>query len=194
MANATDKNRDTSVSTQKKLDDLYDLIDGIEIAMLTTRRPDGSLVSRPMATQRRTSGTDLWFMTDIETHKLDEIAHDNHVNVAYHKPRSGEWVSVSGTAILTRDKQLIHDLYSADWRAWLGDEGGERDGGPDDPRICLILVEATKVVYAKRDRPMPLVLWEIAKGIVTGSVPHIADVREVGARELQKAVERPELH
>lgn len=194
MANATGKNKDNHVSTQKKLEDLYGLIDGIEIAMLTTRRPDGSLVSRPMATQRRTAGTDLWFMTDADTHKLDEIAHDSHVNVAYYKPRSGEWVSVSGTAILTRDKQVIQDLYSADWRAWLGDEGGERNGGPDDPRIMLILVEAQKVVYAKRDRPMPLVLWEIAKGIVTGSTPHVADIREVGAREIQKAADRPELH
>jgi len=38
-------------STTKKLDELYALIDGIEIAMFTTRRPDGQLVSRPMATQ-----------------------------------------------------------------------------------------------------------------------------------------------
>jgi general stress protein 26 len=38
-------------SLSKKLDDLYDLIEGIEIAMFTTRRPDGHLASRPMATQ-----------------------------------------------------------------------------------------------------------------------------------------------
>jgi general stress protein 26 len=38
--------------TQKNtVDELYDLIEDIEIAMMTTRRPDGRLVSRPMATQ-----------------------------------------------------------------------------------------------------------------------------------------------
>ena len=47
---AVAKNTDDSVPTDKKLDDLYELIDGIEIAMLTTRRADGHLVSRPMQT------------------------------------------------------------------------------------------------------------------------------------------------
>ena len=59
--------------TGKNLKDLYDLIDGIEIAMFTTRRPDGQLVSRPMATQTQAEGSDLWFVTDVESHKLDEL-------------------------------------------------------------------------------------------------------------------------
>jgi chloramphenicol 3-O-phosphotransferase len=58
---AVARNRDDAVPMVKKLDDLYDLIDGIEIAMFTTRRADGHLVSRPMQTQERTSGVDLWF-------------------------------------------------------------------------------------------------------------------------------------
>ena len=45
-------NRD-DVSLSEKLDDLYELIDGIEVAMLTTRRPDGHLVSRAMQKEAR---------------------------------------------------------------------------------------------------------------------------------------------
>ena len=41
------------MAADKPLDELYALIDKIEMAMLTTRRPDGRLVSRPMATQKR---------------------------------------------------------------------------------------------------------------------------------------------
>lgn len=193
MSEAVDKNRDDAVSVEKKLSDLYDLIDGIEIAMLTTRRADGHLVSRPMAVQKRTAGTDLWFMTDDETHKLDELAHDPHVNVAFYKDRTREWVSVSGRAILSKNKDLIHGLYARDWKAWLGDQGGSRDGGPDDPRICLILVEADRIVYGKKDRPMPIVLWEVAKAMITGNPPEVADLREVGRREIEKAIQRPEL-
>lgn len=193
MSEAVDKNRDDAVSVEKKLSDLYDLIDGIEIAMLTTRRADGHLVSRPMAVQKRTAGTDLWFMTDDETHKLDELAHDPHVNVAFYKDRTREWVSVSGRAILSKNKDLIHGLYARDWKAWLGDQGGSRDGGPDDPRICLILVEADRIVYGKKDRPMPIVLWEVAKAMITGNPPEVADLREVGRREIENAIQRPEL-
>lgn len=170
---------------EKKLDDLYKLIDGIEVAMFTTRRSDGRLVSRPMATQRHTAGADLWFVSDIETQKLEELAQDPHVNVSYYKDRTREWVSVSGRAIITRDRDLIDGLYAPDWKIWFGDQGGVRDGGPHDPRICLILVEADQVTYGKKDRPMPMVLWELAKSVVTRRPPDIADVREMDGPELR---------
>ena len=182
-----DRNADNEVPLEKKLEDLYSLIDGIEVAHMTTRRPDGYLVSRPMQVQERTAGTDLWFMTNLESHKLEELATDPHVNLAFYKDRTREWVSVSGTAIISRDKRLIHELYQADWRAWLGDQGGERDGGPDDPRIGLILVEAHSVTYLKKDRPMPLVLFNIVKGMVTGQEPKTGDLRELNERELKRA-------
>ena len=185
MTDALDKNRDNEVPLEKKLDDLYELIDGIETAMVTTRRADGHLVSRPMQTQRRTSGTDLWFMTNIESEKFEELARDPHVNLAFYKDRTREWVSVSGRAILSRDRDLIDSLYQADWKAWLGDEGdGVRDGGPHDPRIGLILVEAESVVYSKSDRPMPLVLFQVVKSMITGEPPKVADLRELGKEDL----------
>ncbi len=191
---AVERNRDNEVPLEKKLDDLYKLIDGIDIAMLTTRRADGHLVSRPMSTQRRTTGTDLWFMTNVESEKFEDLARDPHVNLAYYKDRTREWVSVSGKAILTRDRDLIDSLYAADWKAWLGDEGdGKRDGGPHDPRIALILVEADTVVYSKKDRPMPVVLFQIAKAMITGTPPKVADLRELNRDELTAPRTREEL-
>src|ERR1700755_757998 len=102
-SDALDKNRDNDAPLEEKLDDLYKLIDGIETAMMPTRRADGHLVSRAMQTQRRTSGTDLWFMTNAESEKFEEIAHDPHVNVSFYRDRTREWVSVSATAILSKD-------------------------------------------------------------------------------------------
>lgn len=184
---ATDRNRDEEVPLEKKLDDLYGLIDGIETAMLTTRRPDGSLVSRAMHTQRRTAGTDLWFITNIESDKFEELALDPHVNVSYFRDRTREWVSVSGHAILSRDRDLIDSLYKPDWKAWLGDQGdGVRDGGARDPRIVLVLVEADSVVYSKSNRPIPLALFQIVKGMITGQPPKVADLREIDADELRR--------
>ena len=186
---ATAKNRDEEVPLEKKLDDLYELIDGIETAMITTRRPDGSLVSRAMQTQRRTSGTDLWFMTNIESEKFEELALDPHVNVSYYRDRTREWVSVSGHAILSQDRDLIEALYKPDWKAWLGDTGdGRRDGGPRDPRIVLILVETDSVVYSKNDRPMPLALFQVVRGMITGEPPKVANLRELDANELRREI------
>jgi general stress protein 26 len=185
--NAQDRNYDNEAPLGKKLDDLYALIDGIEVAMFTTRRPDGHLVSRPMQVQERTAGTDLWFMTNVESHKLDELEADPHVNLGFYKDRTREWVSLAGTAIVSRDKKLVHELYKRDWKMWLGDQGGARDGGPDDPRIAIVLVEAHSVTYSKQDRPTPIVLFELAKGMVTGAPPKVSDLRELGEQELKQA-------
>jgi len=187
---AVAKNSDESVPTEKKLDDLYDLIDGIEVAMLTTRRGDGQLVSRPMQTQERESGVDLWFMTNVEAHKLDDLMTDPHVNLAYYKDRSREWVSVAGIATVSTDRDLVRELYKPDWKAWLGDEGGDRDGSANDPRIALILVEAESVTYMKVTKPKPVVLFEVAKAMVTGSPPKVGSIRHVSDRELRRDAER----
>ena len=186
MTDALDKNRDNEVPLEKKLDDLYKLIDGIETAMVTTRRADGHLVSRAMQTQRRTSGTDLWFMTNAESEKFEEIALDQNVNVAYYKDRTREWVSVSGKAILTQDRDLIRGLYKPDWKAWFKAAEGtddERAGTAEDPNIALILVEAQAVSYYKSDRPLPLVLFDVARAMMGGPAPKLGDQREITADE-----------
>jgi general stress protein 26 len=181
---AADRDRPEPVPTTKKLDDLYDLIEEIDTAMFTTRRSDGHLVSRPMATQKRVNAADLWFVTDIESNKLDELEYDPHVNVAYYDNRSREWVSVSGTARITRDPAKIRELYEKDWKAWFGDEGGARNGEPGDPRMALIFVDANSVTYMKNDKPRPVVLFEVVKGIATGSFPDVGSLRHLERDEL----------
>ncbi|HJP84483.1 MAG TPA: pyridoxamine 5'-phosphate oxidase family protein [Gemmatimonadaceae bacterium] len=170
--------------TSKKIDELYDLIRGIETAMFTTRRPNGQLVSRPMATQDRMDGADLWFVTNVDTHKVDELTLDPHVNLSYYNSKSREWVSVSGVAHVSKNRNRIRQLYHEDWKAYFGDEGGERDGGPNDPRIALIMVEAESATYMKVNKPKPVVLFEVLKGMVTGSRVDLGEVREVTAGEM----------
>ena len=183
----SEANRDSGVSTEKKLDDLYKLIDDMDVCLFTTRRPDGRLVTRPMQVQERTTGTDLWFVTDIEANKLEEVASDPHVNLGFYNNKSREWVSVSGKAIITQDRDLVHAMYKPDWKIWFPDEGGKRNGGPDDPRLALVLVEALSVIYFKKTRPTPVILFEMAKALVTGSEPKLGEERMIGAREIAKA-------
>lgn len=142
----------------ERLNRLYELIEDIEIAMITTRRADGSLVSRPMATQRRASGAHLWFVAREDSRKVGEIARDSSVNLSYYKDRTHEWISVSGAARLSRDRSKIRELYEPTWKAWFPNEGGLRDGGPEDPRIILIGIEARSAQFAKLDRAATIVI------------------------------------
>ena len=93
-----------------ELKKFYALIEEIQVAMLTTRRPDGHLESRPMANQKHADGADLWFVTEDGSDKLRAIDYDPHVNVAYYKDGSYEWVSASGIASLSRDRTKIREL------------------------------------------------------------------------------------
>jgi general stress protein 26 len=161
--------------TDEKLQKLYALIEEMETAMFTTRRADGHLVSRPMATQKHAAGAHLWFVTTRTSEKLVEIGDDPHVNLAYYKDRTREWVSVSGRARIVDDRAKIHELYQPDWRAWFGDEGGENDGTPDDPRMVLIGVDIEMAMFLEVNKPQPIVLFEIVKGIVTGNTPDVGE-------------------
>ena len=163
----------------KQLDEFYRLIENIKTAMFTTRREDGRLVSRPMATQKRDSIADVWFVTDTESHKLDELEYDPNINLGYFDSGSYEWVSVSGRARVSTDRAEIQRLYQPDWRAWFGKIDDVRDGGPDDPRLVLILVDAESITYMKQDKAKPMILFEVAKGILTGSPPDLGKVRKL---------------
>src|SRR5690606_3061535 len=186
MDRVQEKNIDREVPAGRKPDDLYDLIDGLDVCLMTTRRPEGHLVTRPMAVQERANGVDLWFVTNIESEKLDELAQDPHVNLGFYKESTREWVSVSGTAKLSQDPALIRALHSPSWRIWFAKDDKGHDGGVDDPRIALVLVQAHTVIYSKQDRARPLVLFEMAKSMVTGDAPKLSDIRKVNEHELPK--------
>lgn len=169
--------------TGTKRTQLYELIEGIEIAMFTTRRSDGRLVSRPMATQAPASGADLWFVTDASTYKLDELQQEPHVNLAYYNQKSREYVSVSGTARISNDRAKIAELYRPDWKAWF-DGDSEESGTPDDPRIVLIAVDVESALFLKVDKPRPVVFYQVVKGMLTGSTPDLGTTQRVSGREL----------
>jgi general stress protein 26 len=174
----------------RKIRELYDLVEGIETAMFTTRRRDGHLVSRPMATQKRSPGADFWFVTYKGAEKLDEIAHDPHVNLSYYKDRTREWISVSGIAETSTNRRKIRELYEPDWKAWFGDEGGSKDGGPDDPRMVLVKVKAREATFLDIKKPQPVVLFEVLKGMVTGQKPNLGRTRHAKASDFPAAGRR----
>jgi general stress protein 26 len=93
---------------------------------------------------------------------------------------------VSGAASISQDRRIIRELYQKDWKAWFGDQGGERDGGPDDPRLALISVDVESVTYLKLNKPQPVVLFEVAKGMLTGTPPKVGAQRELSGEEVDR--------
>ena len=162
-----------------ELEKFYELVEDIEIAMMTTRRPDGHLRSRAMANQKRAAGADLWFVTTEGSDKLGALDHDPHLNLAYYRDSSKEWISVSGIAILSRDRNKIRELYAPDWKMWFPDEGDTRHGTAEDPRMVLIGVTMHAAEFLEVDKPKPVVLYELVKGWLTRTEPDLGKMHEL---------------
>lgn len=161
------------------LSKLYELIDDIEIAMMTTRRHDGHLRSRAMGTQKRAAGADVWFVTLDDSAKLTDLAHDPHLNLSYYRDGNRQWVSVSGTAQVTTDRAKIHELYAPDWAVWFPKEGDPRHGTPDDPRMALIGVTVHAAEFLDITKPRPVLLFELVKGWLTGEQPDMGEMKSL---------------
>ena len=114
-------------------------------------------------------------------HKLDELAREPHVNLAYYKDRTREWISVSGIATVSKDRETIRKLYAADWRAWFSNEGDPRHGTPEDPRMVLIGVDVHSAIFLEVTKSQPVVLFELVKGMITRDMPELGKMHHLEA-------------
>jgi general stress protein 26 len=108
------------------------------MAMLTTRAPDGTLVSRPMALQEVEFDGDLWFFADAGSRKVAHVADDPQVNVAV--GGASTWVSLTGHARVVRDLAKKRELWSSMVEAWFPD-------GPEADHVILLRVEGRSAEY-----------------------------------------------
>jgi general stress protein 26 len=158
---------------------MYEMVKDLKTAMLVTRRSDGHLVSRAMATQKSAPGADLWFVAAEGSAKLEEVRNDAHVNLCYLNSKTMEWISISGTAFLSKDRSIIQMLYEPDWKIWFPEDGDSRHGTADDPRLVLIGVDVQSAVFFEVNKPRPVILYEMVKGWLTGSMPEVGEVHHI---------------
>ena len=139
------------------------MIKGVRIAMLTHVRPDGRLVSSPMATQDVEFDGDVLFIarrSSDQVRDLSSVEGGAQVNVAYSSDST--WVSVAGRAEVVHDAALLDELWNAFTDAWL-------EGGPEDPENVLVRVRAESAQYWDSPGAKVTQLANLVKAKVTGS-------------------------
>ena len=157
------------------LAELGRLIDGIPVAMVTTRADDDHLGSRPMLLERLKPGGSLTFLTHLSSQKVHEIARDPRVNVAFVGDKGDRYVSVSGVATATHDPARMHALWRATYRAWF-------PHGPDDPDSAILDVRVDRIEYWDVPSSRLVRLWSVVKAVATVEV---AEAGEHHTRDLQ---------
>lgn len=73
-------------------------------------------------------------------------------------------------APVTRDRATLREHYKPDWKAWLGDNGGE--------------VTAESATYLKVNSPRVVTLFKVAKAIASGTPPKAGDLGYLDRGEL----------
>ena len=106
-------NKENGNNRQDAIRKLGDLIKATKAGMLTTvADEEGTLRSRPMSTQQVEFDGDLWFLTNIDSAKTDEIGREHRVNISYADSRDNRYISVSGAARVSGDEAKIKSLWS----------------------------------------------------------------------------------
>jgi general stress protein 26 len=108
---------------------VWELMDKISICMFTTH--DGERIrARPMAAFVRREENAVYFLGDAKDHKDEEVRENPNVALAFADGKN--FVSVTGRAGVSQDRQKIKDLWGPAAKAWWS--------SPDDPNIRLIKV------------------------------------------------------
>lgn len=158
--------------TEKDTDDserVWELMKKVGICMLATR--DGALIrARPMGAYVRSEENAVYFLTDARRHKDDEIARDPHVCLAFADSRGQTYVSLTGRATISADRDKIRELFTTPAKAWWD--------SADDPNIRVLTVTPNDAEYW--DSPGTVVSYiKMAAAAVTNTRPALGDNKKV---------------
>ncbi len=146
----------------EELEKISELIGDIKFAMLTTVASDGSLRSRPLSTLKMDAQARLWFFTSLSSPKMDEIREDTHVGLTYAWPNKQDYVSISGTAEVTRDKEKMKEMWTPWIKPWF-------PAGLDDPDLVLLKVSIDEAEYWDAPGSAIMRAYGFAKALTTGN-------------------------
>ncbi len=96
--------------------------------------------TRPMSVQQVDDAGNLWFLSASDSHKNEELAHDSAVKLFFQGSAHSDFLTLNGTATVSRDKEKIKELWEPIVKTWFTE-------GVDDPSITVIKVAPNDGYY-----------------------------------------------
>jgi general stress protein 26 len=138
--NQPEENR-KDLAGKEAIDRLKEMVKDAETCFFCTADVSGETGgTRPMSVQEVDDQGHLWFLSASDSHKNASIAADPAVRLFFQGSKHAEFLSMNGTATITRDKAVIKKLWSFVLKTWFTE-------GEDDPRITAIKVTPTDAYY-----------------------------------------------
>lgn len=114
------------------IEKLRELVEKAETCFFSTSNNKGKAsASRPMNVLKVADSGNLLFLSATDSHKNKEIALDPFVQLFFQASTHSGFLHLYGMASLSRDKELIKELWRAPLKTWFTE-------GEDDPRISVI--------------------------------------------------------
>ena len=128
---------------------LNEMIGDIEVAMVTTIADDGTLQSRPMATQPVLEDGTVCFFASTASQRSFLSEENAYANISYVDAKRSVYISISGTASLMDDRETLKKLWDPGAAAWF-------PKGLDDPDLRLLCLQIERAEY-----------WDVASNALT---------------------------
>jgi len=138
------------------------LVEEIRTCMFTTESNHGGLRSRPMATAACDDDGTIWFFTDDDSAKIDELKNHQPVLLSYARPSDNSYVSITGNAMISHDQQKKEEIFSVISKAWFPE-------GPESKDLALLKFTPTKAEYWDSSDSSIIQLYRIGKALLTGN-------------------------
>lgn len=151
------------------IDRIWELAEKIDICMFTTW--DGKQQrSRPMSARVHREENAIYFLTDLEGHKLTEVEKFPHVSLAWADNGGHKYAVIAGEAEVLNDRAKIAELWESFDKAWWDDA--------NDPQIRLLRV--TPDDGEVWDSPNMIVATaKMLVAAATGAKPNMGDTAKV---------------
>jgi general stress protein 26 len=128
--------------SEDKLGAMWSLMQEIKVPMVVTHDGDNRMRARPMAAHLDPDANAILFLTDAEATKAEEIHLNGNVCLVFSDIRKQRYVSVTGHAELSDDREKIKQLWSSFDSAFWRDD--------DDPSIRVLKITPTIAEYWDR--------------------------------------------
>ena len=117
---------------------VWEMMSKIRFCMFSTL--DGEEIrSRPMAAHPEPDEGSIYFLTDADSAKDEDVEARPQVNLAFADAGSHSYVSVVGRAAVSNDREKIRELFNTPAKAWWD--------SPEDPAIRVLKVTPVDAQY-----------------------------------------------
>ena len=158
--------------TQEQKNELWSIIEKIKVGMLTTH--DGQEYrSRPMHIVQDSFDGSLWFFTDSQSAKVYETQKDRKVCVSFGDTGKNSYVSLSGVANITTDRELKKKFWNPMVGAWF-------EGDYSSPEVALLEIKVNSAELWETDKNKLSQLFELTKAAMSDDVADLGHNRKYG--------------